>query len=449
MIAPGFQVAALQILNFQAPNLSTLAQASIGGFLNTAAEGVAIAALAWILLRLTGRHNSGTRFAVWFLALLAIAALPFSIRSASPVLLAAPLHAGLTISSAWAMYLFGLWAAISAILLARLAFGLVRVRQLRRSCAPVDLTVLHPELLSIIHRFDSPRSVELCVSDQVGSPAALGFFRPAIVLPTWAVRDVSPEELKVILLHELAHLRRWDDWTNLFQKIAKALLFFHPAVWWIENRLALEREMACDDFVLFHTANPKAYAASLISFAERVRDGRELSLVQAAAGRMRQISRRIAQILDVRRPRATHIWKPVMAAIAALSIAAVMAAPYTPQLVAFENHAPIMPSVVASASTVRSTASASPTARLAAVSIPARVQLRPTVVPARGRIQQRHSDLLQASAVQRTPLPEMLVVTQSTRFEPGAAVWTLCIWRITPGKPAERQMETQIVLSSI
>ena len=99
--------------------------------------------------------------------------------------------------------------------------------------------------------------MKFLVSDDVRVPTALGFFRPAVVLPSWTLRDLSPDELKVIVLHELAHLRRWDDWTNLAQKFVKAIFFFHPAVWWIDSRLALEREIACDDMVLEQTANAR------------------------------------------------------------------------------------------------------------------------------------------------------------------------------------------------
>src|SRR5260370_42459401 len=99
----------------------------------------------------------------------------------------------------------------------------------------------------------------------------------------------------------MAHLRRWDDWSNLTQKIVKAIFFFHPAVWWIERCLALEREMACDDLVVAHTANPGAYAASLVSLAEKVwaqkvPGGRALHLAQAVLRRGRQTSRLLAQI---------------------------------------------------------------------------------------------------------------------------------------------------------
>jgi len=83
------------------------------------------------------------------------------------------------------------------------------------------------------------------------------------------LRELSPEELRVVLLHEFAHLRRWDDWTNLLQKLVRTIFFFHPAVWWIERRLSLEREMACDEAVLAETENPQAYAECLVSLQRK------------------------------------------------------------------------------------------------------------------------------------------------------------------------------------
>src|SRR5208282_4759507 len=106
----------------------------------------------------------------------------------------------------------------------------------------------------------------------------------------WLLPQLSAEEIRIILLHEFAHLRRWDDWTNLVQKIVKAIFFFHPAVWWIENRLTIEREMACDDAVVAQTSSPRAYASSLISFAEKLHSARTLALAQFLVSRMRQMS---------------------------------------------------------------------------------------------------------------------------------------------------------------
>ena len=112
------------------------------------------------------------------------------------------------------------------------------------------------------------------------------------------MQELSADELNQIVLHELAHLRRRDDWTNLAQKMVKALFFFHPAVWWIEQKMSLEREMACDDAVMAETASPRAYAECLAHLAEKTLIQRGVALAQAALGRIRQTSLRVAQILD-------------------------------------------------------------------------------------------------------------------------------------------------------
>src|ERR1700684_4239416 len=262
------------------PNLQILAQVLTERLLNTAAAGVVLAGLVWVVLRLIGRQNSGTRFVVWFLALLAIIALPFFSGSsfvASPSRTLPNIRGEIVLSGSWAFYLFAAWAVGAGLLLLRLGLGLLRLRRLRRSFSDVDLASLDPAIFRILRDFGSRRQVTLCVSSDITIPGAIGFFRPAIVFPVWLLPQLSAEEIKVILLHELAHLRRWDDWTNLAQKVVKAVFFFHPAVWWIENHLTLEREMACGDLVLAQAASPRAYAASLISFAEKMRNVRGLA----------------------------------------------------------------------------------------------------------------------------------------------------------------------------
>src|SRR5260370_18538540 len=207
-----------------------------------------------------------------------------------------------------AFYLFMVWEAVVWVLRARVGIWPVHVRQLRRNSQEVDLSTLDASLVELLAQFNSQRRVKLCVSDRVWVPAALGFFRPAIVVPSWLPHELSVEELKAILLHEMAHLRRWDDWSNLAQKIVKAFFFFHPAVWWIERHLALEREMACDDLVVAHTSNPTAYSPSLVSLAEKVlakkvQRGRPLTLAQAVLGRAPHPSPPLPTIRNTARPR--------------------------------------------------------------------------------------------------------------------------------------------------
>jgi len=427
-------------------DLPTLAQAYTGRMLNTLVEGMAIAAFAWLLLRFFDKQNSGTRFAVWFSALFSIAGLPLFVSSVSRNATTAASHIGITLPGSISIYLFGIWLAIATVLLARLGVSLWHVRNLRRNSLELDLAALDPSLQGVFSQFNSTRGVKLCVSNCVRVPAAVGFFRPAVIIPEWAVRELSPADLKAVLLHELAHLQRWDDWTNLAQKLLKALFFFHPAVWWIERRLTLEREMACDDLVLAQTENPRAYASSLISFAERVSGMRGLALAQAVVGRVRQISLRITQILNVNRPKTTRVGKPVLALVGTAIVVAIFATPYTPDLVAFENSpkTPAQTMVPAEnsmaalipASFKTDSPKAKPVVALAKHKVVARTlgfrEHRPQAIPARAK--------------RNVNASEVVLVMQSVQYDmSGNAVWTTCVWRMSQAGEVQQQMQTVVM----
>jgi beta-lactamase regulating signal transducer with metallopeptidase domain len=442
------------------PDLQPVAQAVASRLLNTAVEGILLACLVWALLRLMGRQNSGTRFAIWFSALLAIVALPFF--SAAGLGAAAlpdmPLphpNSQIVLASAWAFCLFVAWAAAASLLLLRLGLGFWRLRKIRSNCFPVDALQLDPAIVRAVLDFESERRVEVCVSNDLSVPAALGFFRPAIVFPAWPLPQLSPTEIKVILLHELAHLQRRDDWTNLLQKIVKALFFFHPAVWWIESRLTLEREMACDDAVLAQTASPKAYASSLISFAEKLQrprglysqglHSRSLALAQTLVTRMRQMSLRVTRILDSKRPARTGLWKPVLALGAVLLAVACAATPYAPRLVAFENQ-----SQQNRTPPFYAISQANKPAALQAQVVPDSFNMRGGA----GSLQRRKAPparklaVLHARSAQREDLnQDSFVIVQTTQYDsPVAGVWTLCIWRVR-GNSAQRQLRSTIILN--
>jgi len=320
--------------------LDQLARISAARMLSSMIEGIAISLFAWILLQLVGRRNSSTRFAVWFSALLAIAALPIiggASSSAGPAKVAS---SAIAVPVLWTLAIFVLWAAVAALAMARVGVGLWQLRKLRTSCTPIDLATLEPQLRATLQAFQAIRSVQLCQSDRLTVPTAIGFLKPAVVLPTWTLQELSTTELNSILIHELAHLRRRDDWTNLAQQVVKALLFFHPAVWWIESKLALEREMACDDAVLAQTANPRGYAQCLVSIAEKSFIRRGLALAQAAVNRVQQTSLRVSQILDTNRSRATRVWKPALYSVAAFSIVCLVLLSHAPELVTFEDRTP-------------------------------------------------------------------------------------------------------------
>lgn len=323
------------------PGINMFAQVIVERVINSLPEGLLIAAGAWLLLRLRGRHNSGTRFAVWLIALLGVLVLPFLggiSRGADHYFPGFRSHSEFTIPSFWAWAFLSVWIPIALAALARLAAGLWQIVQIRRGCTEISPASLDPQLRQLFEQTKMP--VRLLVSDKVRVPAALGFIKPAIVLPAWTLREFTPAELQPILIHELEHLRRYDGWTNLFQKTARALFFFHPAVWWIDARLSLEREMACDDAVLNVTGNPRAYAGSLISLLERGVERHGWAMAQAAVARAREASHRIARILRVGTSATTEMVNTKTAAhalglAAALSIVCAGMVLYAPRLLAF------------------------------------------------------------------------------------------------------------------
>ena len=325
--------------------LNAIAQLSAARIVDCLVEGTLVTAFAGLVLRMARRWNSGARFAVWFSALMAMAALPLlgfvALKGTATSLTTLAQRPEITLPGSWALWLFGAWAGIAAFGVGRVGVGLWRLRALRRSCVAVDSAGLDPELRRTLSRYGRSRPAALCVSDRVSVPTVIGFVNPAIVIPRWLLQELSPSELQQILLHELAHLRRWDDWTNLAQKILKALLFFHPAAWWIEKQLSLEREMACDDAVVAETANPRAYAECLTHLAEKSFVRRSLALAQAALGRIRQTSLRVAQILDADRPSVpTNGWKPAVLLVAGFAIACATGISRAPRLVGFEDSFP-------------------------------------------------------------------------------------------------------------
>lgn len=463
-------------------NLQALAQIFAERQLNAAAAGILLAVLVAALLRITGRLNSGTRFAIWFSALLAISVIPFlSFIHSSPTPPIANAPGEIVLNASWASYLFAAWGVIAGLLLVRLAVGFWRIRTIRRNCTEIDANSLDPAIAGILGAFAARRQVRLCTSDELAVPAALGLFRPAIVFPGHLLPQLSVHEIEMIVRHELAHLNRWDDWTNLAQKIVKAVFFFHPAVWWIENRLTLEREMACDDIVLTQTASPKAYASSLISFAEKLHSARGLALAQALVSRMHQMSLRVAQILDAKRPQRTGIWKPAISLSAGLLAMVIGVAPYMPRLVAFESpgngvhtsqtaqanvqlasrtadvasgisaaqplteRQNFTPQPRAIAATLRSASTTVHSFKARQVKAQLKTPVEADQVPS--------PMVMRASAVQEEPAAPKFYVLRTTAYEvsspTGHSIWTLCIWKVDANNPADRQLESAIVVSWI
>lgn len=425
---------------------------------NSLPGGLVIALFAWALLRAIGRRSSGTRFAVWFAALLAIVALPFIAASNNAHSFGAQsMPAEITLPWSAATTLFLAWLVLASFAILRVGVGFWRLRNIRKACAPVSNLDIDAPMLTLVEDFAAARHLDICTSAAVRVPTLIGFLKPVIILPGWALEQLSPAELNVILLHEFAHLRRWDAWTNLGQKLIRAIFFFHPAVWWIERRLSLEREMACDDRVLAETGNPRAYAECLVSVAEKSFLHRGLALAQAAVSHVRDTSLRLTQILDAKRPGATAVWKPALGIMGAFTVAFATLIPHAPRLIGFapasENLAltasvsaaslPV-PAVMAKAHAERTAFAKDVPARTSAKAVDRSERGSARSVPVQAKSISRPQPQIVPVRWQGTIEPQMMFVVQTVQYDGrGSAIWTLRVWSVTVFTP-EKRIETVV-----
>jgi uncharacterized protein (TIGR03435 family) len=110
------------------------------------------------------------------------------------------------------------------------------------------------------------RPVRLLVSGLVQVPTVVGWLRPVVLVPAGALSGLPAEHLEAVLAHELAHIRRHDYLVNLLQGVAEALLFYHPAVWWVSGQIRAEREQCCDDVAVAVSGDALTYASALVEW---------------------------------------------------------------------------------------------------------------------------------------------------------------------------------------
>jgi len=182
------------------------------------------------------------------------------------------------------------------------------------------------EALRVQSRLQIP--VRMGLSDQVDSLVVLGWLKPVVLVPISAMMSLSPEGLEALLAHELAHVRRGDFLANVVQTFAEALLFYHPAVWWLSSRIRQEREHCCDDAAVQVCGDPVIYASALAGLENlRIQPKPVLDLAPAASG-----GRLMLRIQRLLRPRITHetatplaVLLPALLLVAILGVATLSA----------------------------------------------------------------------------------------------------------------------------
>jgi beta-lactamase regulating signal transducer with metallopeptidase domain len=285
-------------------------------------QSTLFAAGAGLLTALLRRNSAGVRYGLWFAASVKFL-VPFALLAAAGGALASRLHltllpppdaaAGPTVSgglhwapqmmapastfgaltpplAAPAPHLLALRVDPGPILLGTWAFGLAvilliwavrwsRVRAALRQAQPIDLAAPIPALAS-------PVGLE---------PGVVGLWRPVLLLPEGLAERLSPAEFDAVVAHELSHVRRRDNLTGAIHMLVQALFWFHPLVWWLGDRLIVERERACDEAVVRAGHDRETYAYGIV---ETCRHYLHLSLTCVAGASGSSLEMRVDEILS-------------------------------------------------------------------------------------------------------------------------------------------------------
>jgi len=141
------------------------------------------------------------------------------------------------------------------------------------------------------------RPVTLSIHPEKTIPVVWGILRCQLLLPV-AARQWTGEQLRSVLLHELAHVKRRDTLAQLLTQIACALYWFHPLVWFAAWRLGVERERACDDLVLASGVRPSAYAGHLLEVVTGLSPARWTQSCGLAMARQSSLEGRLVAVLS-------------------------------------------------------------------------------------------------------------------------------------------------------
>ncbi len=283
-------------------------------------QGVLVALVLKTLLSLISFQKSQLRYALSSLAMLAYLFLPaitfflvydIEYRQATSLVHALPLldqHFYLEQMQAntwymeWLEFLPALsiaWLTIVCVLALKLVIELYNVNKLpMQGCVAAD-KALQTRFEALIKKVGLSRKVVLLLSSKTNVPMAIGWLKPVVLIPFSMLSGLSPQQLDMLLLHELAHIRRHDYLVNFLQTLVEILLFFHPAVRWASKQMRNEREYCSDDIAVQHSGSSVAYAHTLADTASLCQKHRHHSIpnmaMAASGGDLKQ---RVIRLLD-------------------------------------------------------------------------------------------------------------------------------------------------------
>jgi len=194
-----------------------------------------------------------------------------------------------------------LYLVVAAALLVRLALGRALLARLWRRSRPADTPGWTGLVALLAGALGIRRRVALRIAEGPAMPMTWGTLRPRILLPAMA-RGWSDEQRRIVLLHELGHVSRFDSFSRAAAAVVCALYWFHPAAWYAARQMRIEQEHACDDLVLMKGAGATVYARNLLEAARAFEAPPILARISVAMVATSELERRLLAIVR-RRPR--------------------------------------------------------------------------------------------------------------------------------------------------
>jgi GWxTD domain-containing protein len=254
-------------------------------------EGAIVAVLLAVVLKLLSSRSPQPRYVIACCALALMAALPlttFGYLATRPhaldpaitysVLLKRPaieLHVDFTgAADTWLdqiaasldrclPWILTAWFAGALLFLCRLNLGLMVARRMKATATQAASSELQQMFQQLKHRLGITRTIKLANSALVQVPTVIGWLRPVVLVPIGCLTGLAPNQIEAILAHELAHIQRHDYLVSVLQSFTEAVLFYHPAVWWVSQQVRREREDCCDDLAVRTSGDSLAYAKAL------------------------------------------------------------------------------------------------------------------------------------------------------------------------------------------
>ena len=274
-------------------------------------QGAFIVAVAAGTTTFVPRRHASTRYAVWFVSLLALFILPlvgqlsFGISKSPILVLTTGTVSQVTqeTSSAGGSWFAAIWTVGILVCAVRVVASFLRLSRIMRTAAPA------PQL-----------GERVFVSSLVSIPVAAGLLHPAIIIPGDLADALPQHDLEAILAHERAHIARNDILGNVIQRIVESLLFFNPWVYVIGRQLVKEREAACDDWAVCAGSDPARYASCLATLGLRTPGLQTSLLTPSAIWPERMLVGRIARLLNGKAIQVKTNYPVVAAAVALFAL---------------------------------------------------------------------------------------------------------------------------------